>query len=128
MVSAANAACFDGHPLAIKEEFSNSQSVLIGKVLSEVSVPESGKYYEGQNYAVEVQEVFKGNPPKIIPVFCENSSGRFPMVVGKTYVVFLYYDGRHQIDNCGNSGLVSEKQEVLDAVLLLKKSKDGTDK
>jgi hypothetical protein len=126
--SQVNAACLYEHPQTINEEFCDSQSVFIGKVLSEIHVPDSGRYLEGKNYLVEVKEVFKGNLPKTVTIFCENSSGRFPMTVGKTYIAFIYYDGRYQIDNCGNSGIVSERQEVIGAVRLLKKSKVETNK
>ena len=125
MVSTANAVCLHGHPRAIKEEFSNSQGVFIGKVVSAAPVSESGKYLEGQNYAVEVQKVFKGKLTNTIIIFCENSSGRFPMTVGQTYIIFLYNDGRFQIDNCGNSGLVSQKQEIVKAVKQLRANKQA---
>jgi hypothetical protein len=66
---------------------------------------------------VRVQEIFKGEPTNSIVIFSENSSGRFSMTVGKTYVLFVYYEsGRFQVSNCGNSGLVSEKQDVIKAV------------
>jgi hypothetical protein len=123
-VSNTNAVCLFGYPPAIEEELMNSQSVFIGKVVSESSIPESGKYSEGQNYDVKVQEVFKGKPPKAMQIFSENSSGRFPMVVGKTYVLFVYYDGRYQIDNCGNSGLASERREVFKTLRLLRENRD----
>ena len=128
LVNTANAVCLYEHPRTAEDEFATSQRIFVGKVLSETPVPESGKYYDGQDYLLEVQEIFKGDPSKTVTVFCENSSGRFPMVVGKTYLVFLYYDGRNQIDNCGNSGLVSEKQAVIKTMRLLKESENGTHK
>jgi hypothetical protein len=128
MVTTANSVCLYGNPPAIETEFNSSQSVFVGKAVSRSPIPESGKYYGGQNYGVNVQKVFKGNLPKTLTVFSENSSGRFPMIVGKTYIIFVYYDGRHQIDNCGNSGLVSEKEEVVRTLRLLRQTKNGTKK
>jgi hypothetical protein len=126
--SIANAACLNGHP-SITEEYTNSQSVFICKVLAENAVPESDNYYDGQNYTVQVQEVFKGNPASTVVIFSENSSGRFPMSAGSIYILFVYYEfGRYQIDNCGNSGLLPEKQDVVQAVRQLKQNKDGTNK
>jgi hypothetical protein len=126
--SIANAVCLNGYP-SITEEYANSQSVFIGKVLAERAVPESGNYYDGDNYTVGVQEVFKGNPTSKVVIFSENSSGRFPLSVGSTYILFVYYElGRYQINNCGNSGLLSKKQDVVQAVRQLKQNKDGTNK
>ena len=90
-------------------------------------MPESGAYYDGHNYTVQVHEVFKGNPTNTVVIFSENSSGRFPMSVGSTYILFVYYElGRYQIDSCGNSGLLSEKQNVVQNVRQLKQNIDGT--
>ena len=111
--SIATAVCVKGNP-SIMEEYADSQSVLIGKVISKKDVPDSGNYYEGDEYTIQVQEMFKGILANTIVVFSENSSGRFPMSVGKTYVLFVYYElGRYQVSNCGNSGLLSEKQNVI---------------
>ena len=126
MSTIATAVCLKGHP-SIAEEYADSQSVFIGKVTSIQDVPESGDYYDGHNYTVQVQEVFKGNPTNTVVIFSENSSGRFPMSVGSTYILFVYYElGRNQVSNCGNSGLLSEKQDVIQAVRPLKQNKDGT--
>jgi len=116
----AVAVCLKGQP-SIREEYANSQSVFIGKVRLKTSVPESGGYYYGDGYTVEIQEIFKGNPTNPIVIFSENSSGRFPMSVGETYVLFVHYElGRYQIDNCGNSGLLSEKQDSIQVLRQLK--------
>jgi len=118
----ATALCLNGNP-SVTEEYANSQSVFIGKVITEKDVPESDNYYDGKNYTVQVQEVFKGNPTNPVVLFSENSSGRFPMTEGKTYVIFLYYEsGRYQIDSCGNSGLLSEKEVALHSLRQLRKT------
>jgi hypothetical protein len=55
--------------------------------------------------------------PKTIRLFSENSSGRFQMQVGETYLLFAYDAlGRTAIDNCGNSGLVHDRAYELGAV------------
>ena len=77
----ATAACLKDYP-SVAEEYTESKSVFIGKVVEIIAVAESGNYYDGQNCTVQVQEVFKGNPTKLITIFIENSSGRFPMVRG----------------------------------------------
>jgi len=120
--STVSAVCLKGNQ-SIKEEYSDSESIFIGKVLKKKEVPESGGYYEGDEYTVQIKEVFKGNPSKEISVFSENSSGRFPMEVGKTYIIFLHQElGRYQIDNCGNSGLKSDNEDTLETLRQLKQN------
>lgn len=121
--SIATAVCLNGHP-SVAEEYANSQSVFIGKVIAEKAIPESGNYYDGHDYTVHGQEVFKGNPTSTVVIFSENSSGRFPMAVGSSYIIFVDYElGRYQIDNCGNSGVLPEKEDVVRAVRELNQNK-----
>lgn len=118
--SMANAVCLEGHH-SIEKEYAGSQSIIIGKVTRQKDIPESGNYYDGNNYTVQVQDVLKGNPTSTIVIFSENSTSRFPMSVGNTYILFVHYElGHYQVDNCGNSGLLSENQAVVQAVRLLK--------
>lgn len=126
--SIATAVCLNGNP-SVTEEFADSESIFIGKVLADKNVPESDNYYDGNNYTVETQEILKGKPTKTVDIFSENSSGRFPMTVGSTYIIFLHYElGRYQINNCGNSGLLSEKQEAVQTLRRLKKNTNETNK
>ena len=109
---------------SIGDEYADSQSVFIGKIISKKGVPESGGYYEGDEYTVQVQEVLKGNPTNPISIFSENSSGRFPMDVGSTYLIFVYENlSRYQIDYCGNSGKLPGKNNALLHVRKLKQNK-----
>ncbi len=118
--SSADAVCLKGNPSA-KQEYADSQSVFIGKVLEHKHVPESRDYYDGDEYTIQVQEVFKGESKHQIVIFSENSSGRFPMTVGSTYILFVYVElGRFQVSNCGNSGLLSDKKDVVSVVQTLK--------
>jgi len=121
--SMAAAVCLKGHP-SVEEEYYESQSVFIGKVMAEKAVAESRDYYEGKNYTVQIQEILRGNPTNPIVIFSENSTGRFPMAVGNSYIIFLHYElGRYQIDNCGNSGLVLEKQDTIQTLRQIKEFK-----
>ena len=121
LVSSISAAvCLKGNP-SIAEEYADRQYVFIGKAILKKEVPVSEDYYEGYEYTVQVQEMFKGNSTNTVLIFSENSSGRFPMSVGETYILFVYHElGRYQVSNCGNSGLVSEKQKVIQTVRRLK--------
>lgn len=116
----ASAVCLDGNP-SIVQEYSASQSVFIGKVMGKKHVSESHDYYDGDEYKVQVQDIFKGKATNPIIIFSENSSGRFPLTEGSIYLIFVYNElGRYQINNCGNSGLLSAKK---DAVLEVQKLK-----
>jgi hypothetical protein len=118
--SSVDAVCLKGNP-SVKQECDDSQSVFIGKVQEQRHVPESRDYYDGDEYIVQVLEVFKGESKHQIVIFSENSSGRFPMTVGSTYILFVYVErGRFQVSNCGNSGLLSDKKDVVSAVWTLR--------
>jgi len=122
VASIATAVCLNGNP-SVPEEYANSQSVFTGKVIKKTDIPESDNYYDGNNYTIQVQQIFKGKPKTRVVIFSENSSGRFPMTVGSTYIIFLHFElGRYQISNCGNSGVLSEKQDTLQAVRQLNKN------
>jgi len=107
---------------SVRGEFERSVAVLIGTVVAERATPESKDLYEGVTYTVKIEESFRGRLPPTVELFSENSSGRFPMTKGEKYVLFLYQVvDRLAADNCGNSGLVSDKQDVLTAVRQLAK-------
>jgi len=116
MQSSALAACLSGNP-TVRAEFEASPIVLIGRVLSENPVPATKDYFEGEAYFIAVKEVLRGRAGKTISLFSENSSGRFPMKVGASYLLFLHKElGLWQVDNCGNSGLLSKSIAALDIV------------
>lgn len=98
----ASAACLlDDY--SIPTEYSRSELVLVGKVVSERVIPE-GSDLGGINYRIVPLHILKGPPSRNIVLFSENSSGRFPMTVGASYVLFVYHaEGRLAVDNCGNS-------------------------
>ena len=108
--------CGRGHR-SPEQEYRESERVFVGRVMSEKATPESGGYYEGTTYLLAVGELLRGTPAKTTSIFSENSSGRFPMEVGKRYLIFAYEEqGRLMVDSCGNSGELSKKGAVLDVV------------
>jgi hypothetical protein len=114
--------CLHGHPSAEKE-YQQSYGVLIGHVVAAGAVLESKDYLDGTAYSVRVNEVLRGHLPDTLEVFSENSSGRFPMDVGSKYLLFLYRAlDRTVVDNCGNSGLLSETASVLKTVRRLQRT------
>ncbi len=115
-----SAVCLKGNP-SVEQDYADSQGVFIGKVIEKKHVAESRDYYDGDEYTLQVQEVLKGQPSDRISIFSENSSGRFLMTPGNTYLLFTYVElGRFQISNCGNSGVLSEKKNAVLAVRTLK--------
>jgi len=119
--SAAFAVCLNGHP-SLEQEYQSSTTVFVGRVVSEEFTPESKNYLDGTTYSVHVEEVLRGSPAKIVRLFSENTSGRFPMQVGGEYLVFVDEElDRLQVDNCGNSGELPEKAETLAALRKMKR-------
>lgn len=85
-------------------EYSRSELVFLGRVVESATIEESTKYLDGANHTVTMLELYKGRPEDRITIFSENSSGRFPMEVGKKYLLFANKTlGRFTSDNCGNS-------------------------
>ncbi len=92
-------------------QFLNSRVVFVGKVVSVRTVPPHGEELDGWTYVLNVQEWFRGPHTKTIEVFTENTSGRFPLDIGKTYLLFAYpLGGRLTITNCGNSALLVDAE------------------
>ena len=119
--STAFAVCLNGHP-SRKQEYQRSTTVFVGPVVSEDFTPESKDYENGTTYSIQVEEVLRGSPAKTVKVFSENDSGRFPMQVGTAYLIFVYEElDRLKVDNCGNSGKLSEKAEALAALRKMKR-------
>jgi hypothetical protein len=117
---AAYAVCLNGHP-TLEQEYQSSTTVFVGRVTSEVFTPESKNYLDGTTYSVHVEEVLRGAPAKIVKLFSENTSGRFPMQVGAAYLIFAHEElDRLSVDNCGNSGKLPEKAEALAALRKIK--------
>lgn len=115
VASSAFGACFDGHP-TVAQEYGKSLYVLSAKVLDAKTMAPSQHHYflEGDVYEIQPLEILKGSPIKKLLVFSENSSGRFPMDKGSSYLLFLYQvHGRWSVDNCGNSVPMKDSQEVL---------------
>jgi hypothetical protein len=97
--------CVNGYP-SVSSEYKSSQEVIASRVLTAKQLPPTDDNYflDGTMYRVMVGKSYKGSSFRTLSVFSENSSGRFPMRVGHTYLLFLYQDhGRYQVDNCGNS-------------------------
>jgi hypothetical protein len=113
----------------VEQEFFESELVFVGKVISEEKINETPEgYFDGINYQLSVSESLKGNPKSMVRVFSENSSGRFPMVIGEPYLVFTSmtpgtFAGSpvYTISYCGNSGELAKKKKALSLARVLSK-------
>lgn len=117
----AEAVCVNGNP-SVAAEFRQSKAVVIATVVGERKVPatQDGYFLDGTTYRVRVDTAIKANASPALDVFSENSTGRFDMVVGSKYLLFIYEEhGRFSIDNCGHSGVASKKAATIQQVARL---------
>jgi hypothetical protein len=118
----ASALCLDGRNPSVQEEFRDSDVVVFGTVLAErtVSSPEDPEGFEETIYRFSPSRVFKGGAPRYIDLHSSNTSSRFPMTPGETYVVFARStrDGFF-IDSCGNSVKAGEDAKLVSDVAAL---------
>jgi|SRR5208337_1664926 len=122
-VGLASAFCRQPRPLPVCAELFYSNAVFVGTVLSDRVIPATGDMYHLKNV-----RPLRGNLQNEVEVFSENSSGRFPMEIGKSYLLFVKRDpeGNFEVDNCGNSGALPEAKFIIDQVEdLLKNPKSG---
>jgi hypothetical protein len=119
------------HP-SVAMEFRSAPWVVVGRAIASrnVASPDDPGFYDWTVYDVEVTKVFKGTPPRRIKLRSENSSGRFPLDVGASYLLFVSHApftvmaGREKlprdyVDNCGNSGAADEVPVTLKEVRAL---------
>ena len=89
----------------VRREFGNSDAVVLGRVATADTTLDETGFLAAEVVHIAVAEVFKGRSRSRLDVFNENSSGRFPMRAGITYLLFAHWQGHGQylINNCGNS-------------------------
>lgn len=116
--SQAHAWC-DSHP-GVAQEFKENRYVFVGKVESAKDLLNAHSMVEGTYYTLLVTENLKGHPELRIIVFSENTSARFPMDAGSSYLVFVDRERsevtktlEYVISNCGNSGPKQKSGKML---------------
>ena len=118
------AVCLDEHGISgyhipLEKELDTADVVAIGTVVSEKRVPESSPeaYDDGSVYRFRIEETLRGHRYKTLDLFSENTSARFPMDIGRRYLVFVTKARRNfGVSNCGNSGALSERSLILEEV------------
>ncbi|QWT20151.1 hypothetical protein KPL74_20700 [Bacillus sp. NP157] len=113
--SHATAACYSGHP-DIRSERRDSEFVILGNVTSskDVMSKDEPEFVDQTVYTVAVLHSFKGKPARNIKIKSVNTSTRFPMDIGQTYLLFVMSDtdGGYFVDSCGNSGATAKKSDA----------------
>jgi len=72
---------------SVAADFADTEAVFVGKAVAAQDAPVlcgDG----GWTYLLDVKRVFRGNLGKTIEVSTENNSGRYPLEVGKEYLLF----------------------------------------
>ena len=106
--TAAFAQC-QGDRLTVKEELHDSAAAIVGTVQSAQFIPESSDHVDGVQYVVRIDRLIHGKAANqtAVTIFSENTTGKFPMQIGKQYLLFVHdANGAATVDNCGNSGLL----------------------
>jgi hypothetical protein len=102
-ISPARVHAYCGVPeIRTRGEYFQSDVVFTGTVVS-------GRFRSGSGlYHLRVQKVFRGPVHDQITVSTEDDDNRFLLEKDRAYLLFGYRrNGRLEIDNCGNSGLLS---------------------
>lgn len=112
----ALAVCIE-EPPAVDAEFQSSAAVVVGPVVAERVVLSSNPDEDGSFFTVRIEEVLRGSPPgKTLTFFKKNERGRFVVIKGRTHIFFVRSaPGLLDVDGCGNSGPLPEREDVLSA-------------
>ncbi len=98
-----------GNRVTVSQELHDSGSTIVGTVEAAQPIPESSFHLDGVDYVVHVDRMIKGKlvSKDVVTLFSENSPSKFPMQVGKQYLLFVHLNyNTYEVDNCGNSGLL----------------------
>ncbi len=112
VLSSASAAALgqcQGTQLSVSDEVHTAGSTLVGTVETAQFLPDGATHVDGVNYTIRVDRILHGKMIKSneVTIFSENSAEKFPMQVGKQYLLFVHKeDAGFVVNNCGNSGLL----------------------
>ncbi|SFR86855.1 hypothetical protein SAMN05216570_0143 [Dyella sp. OK004] len=119
--------------LTVAAEYASSKFVVLGRPTrtKNISSPDDPAGFDWTIYEVKVLAVYKGRPPRSVKLVSPNTTSRFPMVEGKDYLLFIEQSSEPEfagkeplpadfVDNCGNSGLASERSTAIRVTQSLK--------
>lgn len=113
VVSDVFALCSDARHPSVSDELRSSTMVLVAKVVANryESSPDDPRGIDRTEFSLNVVKVFEGFAENPVIVTSENTSGRFPMDVGRSYLLFIKrFNGVNIVDPCGNSGPLADKK------------------
>jgi hypothetical protein len=117
--------CLQPDP-TVRCEFLNSDAVFVGTVILEHTSTQEGDPIDGWIYRLTVHELFRGPRTKTIEVYTGNDSARFPLKVGKEYLIFAsIFEGQFEITSCGNSALLPKAAKAIGELRKLKIAEDA---
>jgi len=105
----AHAFCLQPQPIRVCAEFFKADEVFTGTIISaqymEDHIPEPYPDPQpGWHYRLKVLKNFRGPARGTVDVYTENTSGRFPLDLDKSYLLFAYKSGSIlQVYGCLNS-------------------------
>lgn len=107
----AQAVCAYGKP-TFGEEWDRAKYVVVGRLVGSKSLASADdpQGIEATEYTIEVIRFFKGKAGQRISLRSENTSSRFNMRTGYSYILFIESDGEANfVDPCGSSGELSQR-------------------
>jgi hypothetical protein len=104
----AHAFCLQPQPIRVCAEFFKADEVFTGTVIAANyephDIPDPNGPQPGWHYRLKVQKTYRGALQPVADVYTENTSGRFPLDKGQSYLLFAYKtDSIAQIYGCTNS-------------------------
>jgi hypothetical protein len=100
-------------PKTVQEEFNKSECVIIAEVASKTKIIDNEGFVSAYIYQLIRVRCLKGSCPEKLNFKDENDTGRFDMEEGSQYLLFIKDLKSVDIDNFGFSGLVTEKQDLI---------------
>jgi hypothetical protein len=110
----ALAFCPEPNPPRVCTEFFHVSAVFVGTVISVTKKKGTDDFIDGWSYLLNVDKNYRGAERSPIYVFTSNDSGRFPMKIGHTYLLFPSWSNRRlNIYGCGNSTELSKANDLV---------------
>lgn len=122
----ASAVCVDNRHPTVQKERRASGVIIEGLAFHAQDLKEDPSDLSGITatlYDVRVLHTKKGRVAGTIQVRSDNTTSRFPMQIGRSYILFLNRDGNaYTVDSCGNSGKIAETRQINSSIVPSKRT------
>lgn len=113
-------------PPRVCTEFFDSDAVFTGTVIGVRNDPPDSSDSLGWFYRLGVLRNYRGSAGRTIEVYTENASARYPLELGRSYLLFAGKLGdRLEITCCGNSAYLEEAGDKIRQIEQIKRTKSG---